>query len=82
MFKNYPMPGYGNCFAFNKFDNKDDREAGYRVTSLTGPKFGLTLVLNVQPESYMTNGRTEQVTCYSSQYRSNIFAVSPLKIKY
>ena len=42
MFLNYPMPGYGNCFVFNKLDNPNDPDAGKRVTSLTGPKFGLT----------------------------------------
>ena len=62
------MPGYGNCFAFNKADTTDDPEAGNRMTSLTGPKFGLTLVLNIQPEAYMTNGRTEQVLNPRSQY--------------
>ena len=56
------MPGYGNCFAFNKGDNTADPEAGKRVTSLTGPKFGLTLILDIQPEEYLENGRTEQVT--------------------
>ena len=68
MFFNYPMPGYGNCFAFNKFDNTADPEAGKRLTSLTGPKFGLTLVLNIQPDTYMTNGRTEQVLQFNGYY--------------
>ena len=52
-FQQYFHPGYGNCFAFNKFDNKDDSEAGERNVSLPGPKFGLTLVLNVESQSYL-----------------------------
>ena len=52
-FQQYFHPGYGNCFAFNKFDNKDDSEAGERNVSLSGPKFGLTLVLNVESQSYL-----------------------------
>ena len=61
IFFNYQTPGYGNCFAFNKNDIAADPEAGERKASLTGPKFGLSLVLNIQPHDYMTNGRTEQV---------------------
>ena len=73
----YPTPGYGNCYAFNKDDIKADPEAGNRKTSLTGPKFGLTLVLNIGPEGYMTNGRTEQVTGLRNKIdTSKIFGVS------
>ena len=71
MFFTYPVPAYGNCFSFNKLSNSDnDPEAGQRVSSLTGPKFGLSFVLNIHPEAYMTNGRTEQVS----------FNLSPCKV--
>ena len=70
MFFTYPSPAYGNCFSFNKLSNSDnDPDAGQRVSSLTGPKFGLSFVLNIHPEAYMTNGRTEQVFFNLSPYK-------------
>ena len=62
VFKNYPSPAYGNCFTFNKENATQDELAGQRVSSLPGPKFGLSFVLNIDPENYLGVGRTEQVT--------------------
>ena len=61
VFKNYPSPAYGNCFTFNKENATEDEEAGQRKATLPGPKFGLSFVLNIDPENYMGVGRTEQV---------------------
>ena len=57
----YPTPGYGNCFSFNKKDNAMDNDAGDRVSSLPSARFGLSLVLNIDPSAYMINGGTKQV---------------------
>ena len=57
----YPTPGYGNCFSFNKKDNPIDPDAGDRVSSLPSARFGLSLVLNIDPSVYMINGGTKQV---------------------
>jgi len=60
VFKNYPSPAYGNCFTFNKENATQDELAGLRKSSLPGPKFGLSFVLNIDPENYLGVGRTEQ----------------------
>ena len=72
VFKNYPNPAYGNCFAFNKENATDDAGAGKRVTSLTGPRFGLSLVLNIDPEGYMAGGRTQQVNFWQLLNKKSI----------
>ena len=53
-FQQYFHPGYGNCFRFNNiWLNSTDPYAGERSASLSGPKFGLSLVLNVESQSYL-----------------------------
>ena len=41
-------PSYGNCFTFNTARNNRDPEGGERKTVMTGPKFGLDLIINVE----------------------------------
>jgi hypothetical protein len=52
---------YGNCFTFNTNLNSDDPLGGLRMSSMTGPKFGLSLVLNIEQDQYLINGYTTQV---------------------
>ncbi len=58
------MPSYGNCYVFNSvlLDGQDEDEL--RVASLTGPKFGLKLVLNVEQTDYMVNSLTKEVRAF------------------
>ena len=53
---------YGNCFTFNtKYNARNDRFAGRRVSSLTGPSFGLNLIVTLDQKNYMRGGITKQV---------------------
>ena len=54
-------PSFGNCYSFNTVLNGQDEEAGERVSSLSGPNFGLTLVLNLDQMEYMQEGQSPQV---------------------
>ena len=45
---------------FNTELNKQDAFGGARVTSLTGPAFGLTLILNLDQANYMKQGQSKQ----------------------
>ena len=54
-------PQYGNCFTFNSQFNRIDANGGYRTNMLTGPDFGLTMVLNVEQNKYIATGQTETV---------------------
>ena len=49
---------YGNCYTFNTEENDDDPFAGARKSSMTGPFFGLSLVLNLEQRYYVGNGIT------------------------
>ena len=56
------VPLYGNCFTFNtQFNNASDTFAGKRVSSLTGPSFGLSLIISLDQKDYMKDGITKQV---------------------
>jgi hypothetical protein len=46
-------PNYGTCFTFNSINNNRDTFAGNRISSMTGPFFGLSLVLNIDQDAYM-----------------------------
>ncbi len=53
-------PNYGNCFTFNSELNTGDQYAGKRICSMTGPQFGLEMVINIDQGNYMTGGQTQQ----------------------
>ena len=53
---------YGNCFTFNSALSTTDSYKGGRVSTLTGPKFGLTLVVNTEQPKYMQRGITREVS--------------------
>ena len=56
------MALYGNCFIFNTDYNAErDILAGLRVSSLTGPSFGLNLIITLDQTNYMRGGITKQV---------------------
>ena len=69
---------YGNCFIFNsKYNLEDDtlyrrdddqytKTDSSRVSTLTGPSFGLNLIVGLDQIDYMKGGITKQVlTCFS-----------------
>ena len=56
-FKLVNVASYGNCFMFNsKYNRRQDLNAGERVSSLTGPSFGLKMALFMDEDNYMTRG--------------------------
>ena len=67
------MAQQGNCFIFNSeynFEDKmmyEEREEGYydtgkrRLSTLTGPSFGLNLILTLDQQNYMQGEITKQV---------------------
>ena len=60
MVESYPV--YGNCFIFNSVQNANDTLAGERLLALTGPTFGLALVLNLNQKWYLKEGATPKVS--------------------
>ena len=56
--------------------NDQDEFAGTRRSSMTGPQFGLTLVLNVEQSDYMTGGQTKTVSEWYLQKLENKFLKS------
>ena len=78
MFKNFPndkfhhsffsyflttaSASYGACYTFNSELNPDDEHLDSRISSMTGPFFGLSLVLNLQQKAYLKGGITKQVS--------------------
>ena len=58
-FKIFLSPNFGNCFMFNSIMNEDDPYAGHRVTSMSGPAFGLTVSLFLNQKPYLINGQTQ-----------------------
>ena len=78
---------YGNCFIFNYAKNSMDSLNGRRKSSLTGPDFGLRLVMNMQQDHYLRNGHSQRVfktlqfffvELYISQLEMRDFFVSHL----
>ena len=53
---------YGACYTFNSELNPDDEHLDSRISSMTGPFFGLSLVLNLQQKAYLKGGITKQVS--------------------
>ena len=65
-FKPINVALYGNCFVFNtNYNIERDRLGGRRVSSLTGPSFGLNLIVKLDQINYMKGGITKQVEYYS-----------------
>ena len=64
---------YGNCFIFNSKYNLDDdtlyvknddkyiETGNSRLSTLTGPSFGLNLIVGLDQNEYMKGGITKQV---------------------
>ena len=52
---------YGACYTFNSELNPDDEHLDSRISSMTGPFFGLSLVLNLEQKNYLKGGITKQV---------------------
>ena len=67
---------YGNCFIFNsKYNLEDDtlyrrdddqytKTDSSRVSTLTGPSFGLNLIVGLDQIDYMKGGITKQVRLF------------------
>ena len=59
------MAEYGNCFIFNtNYNLESDPVAGRRVSSLTGPSFGLNLIITLDQKNYMRGEITKQVSAW------------------
>ena len=58
---------FGNCFTFNSANNPNDVLGGNRVSSMPGPSFGLSLVINLEQTKYQSSG-TEQVCIESLRF--------------
>ena len=68
-------PGFGNCYTFNSRSNELDALGGYRVSSMTGPYFGLSIVLNIEQGQYQTDGETKQAGARISIHDSDNRAI-------
>ncbi|XP_023336248.1 degenerin unc-8 [Eurytemora carolleeae] len=68
-------PNYGNCYTFNLKHNPQDTFGGERLSSQTGPSFGLSLVLNINQADYMSNGFTANGGARVSIQSSDDFAL-------
>ena len=63
------VPFYGNCFAFNTvYKNSRSKEKKSILSSISGPSFGLNIILALDQRNYMKNGITEQVNAIKSIY--------------
>ena len=71
------VPNYGNCYTFNTYLSEDDL-GGTRVASLTGPDFGLSLILNIEQTNYMANSLSRFV----SKIRLSLKSFLPLATAY
>ena len=62
-FLNFSVALFGSCFTFNtEYNQKKDEAAGKRVSSLTGPSFGLNLVLELDLFNYLKGNITKHVS--------------------
>ena len=76
---------YGNCYSFNsKYnlqddtlykveDNKHTDSGKRRLSSLTGPSFGLNLIVSLDQIDYMKGGVTKQVRTF---FASDLFCLT------
>ena len=53
---------YGSCYTFNSHLNEQDDHVSSRISSMTGPFFGLSLVMNLEQSNYLKDGITKQVS--------------------
>lgn len=57
---NFSVALFGSCFTFNtEYNEKKDEAAGKRVSSLTGPSFGLNLILELDLFNYLKGNITK-----------------------
>ena len=62
-FLNFSVALFGNCFTFNtEYNENKDEAAGKRVSSLTGPSFGLNLVVELDIFNYLKGNITKHVS--------------------
>ena len=62
-FLNFSVALFGSCFTFNtEYNEMKDEAAGKRVSSLTGPSFGLNLVLELDLFNYLKGNITKHVS--------------------
>ena len=52
----------------SKYNRRQDFNAGERVSSLTGPSFGLKMALFMDEDNYMTGGYTPQVSLLHKKF--------------
>ena len=69
------VPFYGNCFAFNTvYKNNRSKEKKSVLSSISGPSFGLNIILALDQRNYMKNGITEQVNEIKNIYYVSLTA--------
>ena len=62
-FLNFSVALFGSCFTFNtEYNEKKDEAAGKRVSSLTGPSFGLNLIVELDLFNYLKGNITKHVS--------------------
>ena len=62
-FLNFSVALFGNCFTFNtEYNENKDEAAGKRVSSLTGPSFGLNLIVELDLFNYLKGNITKHVS--------------------
>ena len=60
---NFSVALFGNCFTFNsEYNENKDEAAGKRVSSLTGPSFGLNLIVELDLFNYLKGNITKHVS--------------------
>ncbi|XP_047478472.1 amiloride-sensitive sodium channel subunit beta-like [Penaeus chinensis] len=62
-FQHFASPSYGNCYIFNK--------AGGKTTSLTGPSFSISMILDTLEDTYLPRRITQKAGARVAVHRPN-----------
>ena len=66
-YSSFLTPKFGNCFTIHAEQEMLGR------SSMTGAAYGLSLVLNIEQETYLRGGATSMVTTLTSLYLHNVY---------
>ena len=66
-YSSFLTPKFGNCFTIYAEQEMLGR------SSMTGAAYGLSLVLNIEQETYLRGGATSMVTTLTSLYLHNVY---------
>ena len=73
-YSRFLTPKFGNCFTIYAEQEMLGR------SSMTGAAYGLSLVLNIEQETYLRGGATSMVTTLTSLYLHNAMCILTLKL--